>query len=89
MKLLVNHEEGVDVGGVGFGTRLTFQGFKLVASGFYNHGLGMQFQGNVGGAILDLLMKEVKLDTSMVVTSKVLMTLVKVQTLVTHMVLTI
>ena len=34
-------------------------------------------------------MKEVKLDTSMVVTSKVLMTLVKVQMLVTHMVLTI
>jgi hypothetical protein len=43
-------ENSVDVGGIGFGTRLTFQGFKLVASGFYNHGLGMQFQGNVGGA---------------------------------------
>ena len=28
---------------------LTFQGFKLVASGFYNHGLGMQFQGNLTG----------------------------------------
>ena len=42
--------EGVDVGGVGFGTRLTFQGFKLVASGFFNHGLGMQFQGNLNGA---------------------------------------
>ena len=34
-------------------------------------------------------MKEVKLDTSTVVTSKVLMTLVKEQILVTHMVLTI
>jgi len=41
--------DGVEVGGVGFGTRLTFQGFKLVASGFYNHGLGMQFQGNIAG----------------------------------------
>ena len=49
----------------------------------------MQFQGNLDGAILDLLMKEVKLDTSTVVTSKVLMTLVKEQMLVTHMVLTI
>jgi hypothetical protein len=42
--------DGIEVGGVGFGTRLTFQGFKLVASGFYNHGLGMQFQGNNNGA---------------------------------------
>ncbi len=41
--------ENVDVGGVSFGTRLTFQGFKLVATGFYNHGLGMQFQGNLAG----------------------------------------
>ena len=45
-----DQSEGIDVGGVAFGTRLTFQGFKLVASGFFNHGLGMQFQGNVGGA---------------------------------------
>ena len=45
-----DQSDGVDVGGVGFGTRLTFQGFKLVASGFFNHGLGMQFQGNVDGA---------------------------------------
>ena len=42
-------EEDVEAAGIGFGTRLTFQGFKLVASGFYNHGLGMQFQGNLGG----------------------------------------
>ena len=41
--------EGIDVGGTSFGTRLTFQGFKLVATGFYNHGLGMQFQGNIAG----------------------------------------
>ena len=41
--------EDIDIAGIGFGTRLTFQGFKLVASGFYNHGLGMQFQGNLAG----------------------------------------
>jgi hypothetical protein len=45
-----DQEESVEAAGVGFGTRLTFQGFKLVASGFFNHGLGMQFQGNLGGA---------------------------------------
>ena len=44
------YAESVDVGGVSFGTRLTFQGFKLVATGFYNKGIGGQFQGNVGGA---------------------------------------
>jgi hypothetical protein len=44
------YEDGVDIAGVGFGTRLTFQGFKLVASGFYNVGLGMQFMGNATGA---------------------------------------
>ena len=43
------YAEGVDVGGLGFGTRLTFQGFKLVATGFYNKGLGGQVQGNVLG----------------------------------------
>ena len=42
-------DDSIDVAGIGFGTRLTFQGFKLVASGFYNQGLGMQFQGNVAG----------------------------------------
>jgi len=45
-----DQEEDVEVAGVGFGTRLTFQGFKLVASGFFNQGLGMQFQGNANGA---------------------------------------
>ena len=47
------YEDGVDIAGVGFGTRLTFQGFKLVASGFYNVGLGMQFMGNLSGAGAD------------------------------------
>jgi len=42
--------EEVEAAGIGFGTRLTFQGFKLVASGFYNQGIGMQFQGNINGA---------------------------------------
>ena len=50
MKLLVLSSMIVDVAGIGFGTRaLTFQGFKLVATGFYNQGLGMQFMGNVAG----------------------------------------
>ena len=44
----------------------------------------MQFQGNLQVAILGLLMKEGNLDTFMVATSKVLMTLVKVQMLDTH-----
>jgi hypothetical protein len=44
-----DQEEGVEAAGVGFGTRLTFQGFKLVASGFFNQGIGMQFQGNLNG----------------------------------------
>ena len=44
------YADGIDVGGVSFGTRLTFQGFKLVASGFYNKGIGSQLQGNIGGA---------------------------------------
>ena len=38
------YEDGVDIAGVGFGTTLTFQGLKLVATGFYNVGLGMQFK---------------------------------------------
>ena len=42
--------DSVEAAGVGFGTRLTFQGFKLVASGFFNQGIGMQFQGNLNGA---------------------------------------
>ena len=32
----------------GFGTALSYQGFKLVASGFYAHGLGMRGQHSVG-----------------------------------------
>ena len=44
------YEDGVDIAGVGFGTTLTFQGLKLVATGFYNVGLGMQFMGNLGQA---------------------------------------
>ena len=43
------YDDGVDVAAVGFGTTLTFQGLKFVATGFYNVGLGMQFQGNLAG----------------------------------------
>ena len=39
-----------DIGAVGFGTKMTFQGLTFVATGFYNVGLGMQFMGNLNGA---------------------------------------
>jgi hypothetical protein len=41
------YDESVDVGALGFGTTLSFQGLKFVATGFWNVGLGMQFQGNL------------------------------------------
>ena len=44
------YDESVDVGALGFGTTLSFQGLKFVATGFWNVGLGMQFQGNLGNA---------------------------------------
>ncbi len=42
------NDNDVDSAGVGFGTALSYQGFKLVASGFYAHGLGMRGQHSVG-----------------------------------------
>ena len=45
-----DYSDDVEVGAVGFGTKLTFQGLTFVATGFYNVGLGMQFQGNLNGA---------------------------------------
>ena len=44
------YDESVDVGALGFGTTLSFQGLKFVATGFWNVGLGMQFQGNLNNA---------------------------------------
>ncbi len=39
--------DSVDSAGVGFGTKLTYEGFSLVASGFYASGLGMRGQHSV------------------------------------------
>ena len=39
--------DSVESAGVGFGTKLTYEGFSLVASGFYATGLGMRGQHSV------------------------------------------
>ena len=39
-----NDDENVDSAGVGFGTKLNYQGFTLTASGFYASGMGMRGQ---------------------------------------------
>ena len=39
--------DSVESAGVGFGTKLTYEGFSLVASGFYASGLGMRGQHSV------------------------------------------
>ena len=36
--------DSVESAGVGFGTKLSYEGFSLVATGFYAHGLGMRGQ---------------------------------------------
>ena len=36
--------DDVDSAGVGFGTKLTYDAFSLVATGFYGHGLGIRGQ---------------------------------------------
>ena len=41
-------EEGVDSAGVGFGTKLSYQNFSLVASGFVGNGMGMRGQHSEG-----------------------------------------
>jgi len=40
----------VDSAGVAFGTKLTYEGFSLVASGFYGTAMGMRGQHSVGAA---------------------------------------
>ena len=42
----VEHDS-VESAGVGFGTKLSYEGFSLVATGFYAHGLGMRGQHSV------------------------------------------
>ena len=43
-------DEDVDSAGVGFGTKLNYQGFTVTASGFYATGLGMRGQHTVGAS---------------------------------------
>jgi len=45
-----DYDESIDIGAGGFGGKLTFEGLSFVFAGFYNKGLGVQLQGNVGGA---------------------------------------
>ena len=42
-----DEDESVESAGVGFGTKLTYEGFSLVATGFYASGLGMRGQHSV------------------------------------------
>ena len=42
-----DEDRDVDSAGVGFGTKLTYEGFSLVASGFYASGLGIRGQHSV------------------------------------------
>ena len=43
-----NRETDVDSAGVGFGTKLSYQGFSVVATGFYASALGIRGQHSVG-----------------------------------------
>ena len=45
----VDNRDDVDSAGVGFGTKLTYDAFSLVASGFYAHGLGIRGQRALSG----------------------------------------
>ena len=42
-----DEDESVESAGVGFGTKLSYEGFSLVATGFYASGLGMRGQHSV------------------------------------------
>ena len=44
----LDDRDSVESAGVGFGTKLTYDAFSLVASGFYAHGLGIRGQRSVG-----------------------------------------
>ena len=45
--ITVDRDTDVDSAGVAFGTKLSYQGFALVASGFYANGLGIRGQHSV------------------------------------------
>jgi hypothetical protein len=44
------NDTDVDSGGVGFGTKLTYEGFSLVATGFYGSAMGMRGQHTTGAS---------------------------------------
>ena len=46
---MLDDRDDVDSAGVGFGTKLTYDAFSLVASGFYAHGLGIRGQRALSG----------------------------------------
>jgi hypothetical protein len=48
MATLQDDRDSVESAGVGFGTKLTYDAFSLVATGFYAHGLGIRGQRSVG-----------------------------------------
>ena len=43
-----NRDVDVDSAGVGFGTKLSYQGFSIVASGFYGSAMGIRGQHATG-----------------------------------------
>ncbi len=45
-----DEDSDVDSAGVGFGTKLSYEGFSLVATGFYGTGMGMRGQHSTGTA---------------------------------------
>ena len=45
-----NRDTDVDSAGVGFGTKLSYQGFAIVASGFYGTAMGIRGQHATGAA---------------------------------------
>ena len=86
--------DDVDSAGVGFGTKLTYDAFSLVATGFYAHGLGNRGQRalsgptNGGATTVGALDDSGKEEKHTVVISKVRLIWVKVLQLVTLMVVT-
>ena len=86
--LLEMMNSDVESAGVGFGTKLSYEGFSLVATGFYATGLGMRGQHSVrqdkadgaAGASVGALDDVVKKENLTVDISKVHLILVKVLT---------
>lgn len=46
----LDDRDSIESAGVGFGTKLTYDAFSLVATGFYGHGLGIRGQRATGAA---------------------------------------